>query len=127
MASFDLDTDGFGMEKLQQINDNVIASTQEGNRVYAERLKKKIEETSPVDTGRYKADWRIEEDESENMIYIVNSVPYAKHLVFPNSNFVGSDKADKPGEGILHNVRGIVHSNKMKFTDTILGAIRGVL
>lgn len=127
MASFDLDTSGFGLQKLQEINDNVVASTQSGSKAYAERLKKEIEDTSPVDTGRYKADWHIEEDKSEDMIYIVNTVPYAKHLVFPNSQFVGSPAADAPSQGILHNVRGIVHSRQAGFLDNVLSAVRSVL
>lgn len=127
MADFGLETDGFGNEKLQAINDNVVASVDGGGRAYAEKLKKEIEETSPVDTGRYKADWHIEEDKSENRIYIVNSVPYAKHLVFPNSQFVGSSAADDPSAGILHNVRGIVHSEKSGFAKSILDAVRSVL
>lgn len=127
MSSFDLVTSGFDstMASLRIKSSNIISGTEEATRKQAEEILKEIQETAPVDTGRYKNDWRIEEE--GDFIFIINDVPYGQHLVFPNANFVGSPHADDPGAGILHNVRGIVHSNQSGFLDGVRSRLRGLL
>lgn len=88
----------------------------------AEEIKEEFEDTAPVDTGEYRDSWFLVEAE-ENLVYLVNSADHAKYIVFPNSRFVGHPGADAPGRGIYHNIRGIAHSKKSEWQQTLIGRI----
>lgn len=90
--------------------------TDEHLDAFAEKLLGDIQRTAPVDTGRYRDDWTKEKPE-KGVRELINDVPYARHLVFPNSRMTGSPNADVPSEGITHNVRGLVFGRKTAFKD----------
>lgn len=127
MADMGLETSGFeeSLNNLRSMNGNIVAAVDGGTEEYAEMLLEEIKRTAPVNTGRYKNDWRIEKH--GDWIFIVNDVPYGPHLVFPNPQFVGAESADVPSVGILHNVRGIVHSNKSEAEGGIIAKIKRLL
>lgn len=127
-----MDADLKGMNDVQQGIDNkkngAVVAIAQGGREHAEYLLQRIRNTAPVDSGEYKNDWRIEDDRGgDDEIHIVNSVPYGAYLVFPNQRMIGSIKADDPSRGIIHNVRGLVHSEQTGFKTAIIRAIRRVL
>ena len=127
MAKMDIDV--YGTERtvagMRASRAAVEIAVGDGQEKFAEEMKKEVQKTAPVDTGDYRDDWEVKE--KKGTWYLVNTMPYAKHLVFPNSNFVGSTKADDPGRGILHNVRGIVHSRKTRYKAVITSKVKTAL
>lgn len=91
----------------------------------AEALKEEVVRTSPVRSGTYQGNWKLEE--KGDVIFLRNDTDYAKYLVYPNAKMRGSPKADKPSAGILHNVRGIVHKHKAKYESNMTSKIRSTL
>ena len=128
-----LDVDTIGISKvnsqLQQSAQDVNLGTIEGGRAAAEALLYEIKLTAPRDSGRYRNDWRIEERPNDDRgdLFIVNSVDYARYLVFPNRKMRGSPTADDPGRGIQHNVRGIVKKHQKDAQQSFIEAIREAL
>jgi len=102
----------------QEVQDDAIGE-------FADDLKEEIVRTAPVRTGTYARSWEVVEVDDGYLI--VNDTPYGKYLVFPNSRMVGSRKADDPGRGVLHNVRGIAFRERSTFRDKIKNKIRGLL
>lgn len=92
---------------------------------YADDIKSELVRTSPVKTGKYKGNWDTETD--DDVRYVKNDTEYGKYLVYPNQKMVGSPKADKPGEGIIHNVRGTVHRMKAEYSKDMIKRVRSVL
>lgn len=97
----------------------------EGINEFARELKEEIEKTAPVDTGRYKDSWEMEQKDDGVIIY--NTTEYGKYLVFPNQQMRGVPSADDPGRGILHNVRGIVFKNRDTFRDKLKKKVKNFL
>ena len=96
----------------QADRDLTLAVRDEATQEFAEELKEKLEVTSPVYSGTYKSNWELEEAEDGDGWLITNDTPYARYLVFPNTVMQGSPRADDPGRGILHNVRGYVFEER---------------
>lgn len=101
---------------------NAVKEVQKDN---AEEIKKRIEDTAPVRTGRYRDDWELKE--KGGVHYLKNTISYAPYLVYPNGRFVGSAAADDPSRGILHNVRGIVHEQREKYKKSMIKDVRKTL
>lgn len=98
---------------IEQTTHDVKLGTIEGGEEAAQKMLREIKATAPKDTGEYRNNWRIERDRGEDdEIYIVNDTRHGPYLVFPNSKMVGSPHADDPSQGIVHNVRGIVHKHR---------------
>lgn len=128
---FDSEISGFDetQNNLKQKTDSVVASAEVGSMEEAEYLLQKIKTTAPVASGTYREDWRIEKRPNDDRgdIFIVNSTEHGPYLVFPNKRMVGSSKADLPSQGIIHNVRGIVHSHRRDYRDAIIDIIKDAL
>ncbi|MFB6236935.1 MAG: HK97 gp10 family phage protein [Halopenitus sp.] len=128
---FDAEINGFEntQSNLTDIDGRVVAAKDDATEAYAKSLLREIKKTAPVDTGEYKNDWRIEERDSDPRgdVFIVNSTLHGPYLVFPNQKMVGSEKADDPSRGIIHNVRGIVQGHKMSFKETFASYIQNAL
>ena len=92
---------------------------------FAEELKDEFIETSPVRTGEYQSSWDMREEDDGYVIY--NDADHAIYLVLPNQNMVGSSKADDPGRGITHDVRGIVFRRRRDFKESISRTLRRAL
>lgn len=93
---------------------------------FAKECKDEIESTAPVDTGEYRDSWYIIQAK-ENLVYLVNNAEHGKYVVFPNSAMVGSPSADLPSQGILHNVRGIIHEKKSEYEASFIQKLRNKL
>lgn len=95
----------------------------------AEKIKTKIEDSAPVDTGAYESSWYIEAiDEDE--VWVLSSgedAPYNQYLMLPNQNFVGSSNADLPAQGIYHNVEGIAKNHQKQFSSGIANQIQSFI
>lgn len=94
----------------------------------AASVKKDIEDTAPVDTGDYKGSWYTKQA-SENLVFILSDgdkAPHNVHLLFPNSNFVGSPGADIPSQGIYHNVKGIAKSYNDELLENLTNEINRI-
>lgn len=128
---FDAEVSGFDETQgsLDSATDTIVASTKEGTRAYAEFLLKRIQETAPVETGEYKNDWRIEQRmiEGDKVTVIVNTTDHGPYLVFPNQTMVGSESADDPARGIIHNVRGIVKDAENDYEDSMIDILKDLL
>ena len=122
-----IETDGFKetAAKIAAKREAVEVAVGDGQEEFAEELKDEVQKTAPVRTGNYRDDWEVEEVDGN--YYLVNDVDYARYLVFPNSKFVGSAKADQPGKGILHNVRGIVYSRRNRYKAKVVAKIKSIL
>ena len=92
---------------------------------YRDEVKETLEETSPVRTGKYKGNWRT--DQEGETYYVWNPTEYAKYLVWPNQRMVGSDKADKPGAGIIHNVRGRIKTMQKKYEKSMISRVSAIV
>lgn len=94
---------------LEAIADNAAEAHLDA---FADSLLNEIQQTAPVDTGTYRDDWS-KDKKSSNEIWLTNDISYGPYLVFPNSRMTRASGADS--QGILHNVRGIVHSHGSQF------------
>lgn len=128
---FDSDISGFDetQSAIDGMTGNVVAATEAGGMEEAEELLDKIKETAPVETGEYKNDWHIEKrpEDPRGDIFIVNTTEHGPYLVYPNSKMVGSEKADVPSQGIMHNVRGIVARHRKGYKDRVAEFIKDAL
>ena len=85
-------------------------------------LNREIVTTSPVDTGYYKAGWRLEFSPDMKTAVITNPTDYAKHLIFGTKRFKNVKnwthlaRADT-SRGILHDVRAIFFEWKAQFLE----------
>ena len=118
----DFDVEMMGEDKvsnrLDAIADGSRGKTNEALVEVAEEVKEDLEDTSPVDDGVYVDSWYIYEAK-EDEVWILNSAEHAKFVMFPNSKMVGSNKADLPAQGILHNVEGIAKSHNKNLMQAI--------
>lgn len=94
-----------------------------------EEVQEELESTSPVDTGEYQASWymmQVAEDE----VWILNEADHAKYVMLPNQVMVNSTKADLPGSGILHDVKGVAKSKQkslnLNFADELKKMIKNL-
>lgn len=98
----------------------------EALRETAEDMKSDLEDSSPVDTGEYQDSWYIfPVDEGE--VWILNEADHAKYVMLPNSKMVGSSKADLPGSGVLHNVKGRARRHSGSYRQSLIENIEEMM
>lgn len=121
MASWGAELTGLDEVQLRLLSLGILTRgmADEDLRELAEEIEDELIDTSPVDTGEYKASWEIREV-SPTEIHIVNTASHAKYLVYPNRRMIGSPSADRPAEGIIHNVKGIVLKKKAENRDGLI-------
>lgn len=114
MVEFDVEFVGHNPDEMQerfnQINLEARNRTNHALRETAEEVKADLEDTSPVDTGEYKKSWYILNVDYDE-VWILNEKDYAKYVMMPNSQMVGSSSADLSSQGILHNAKGVARSH----------------
>lgn len=104
------DSPGDIQSRLAQTSTTGRRRVNEALREAAEEVKEDLEDTSPVDTGDYQSGWYIFPVENEE-VWILNDVEHAQFVMLPNAKMVGSNEADLPASGVLHNVKGVAKSN----------------
>lgn len=110
-----LATEGAVAEAVDQVRDD-----------YTEKVYREMRHTSPVRTGTYKSNWSKEKD-SDGARLVTNDTEYGPYLVWPNQHMIGSPKADKPGPGIIHNVRGRIKKMRAAYSKEMITKVNGVL
>ena len=114
MADFEVEMIGDSPEDMQrrlaEVNLEAKNRTRQALMETAREVKEDLEDTSPVDTGRYKSSWYIW-PVSHDEVWILNEVSHAKYVMLPNTVMIGSNKADLPSQGILHNVKGVARNH----------------
>lgn len=98
------------MDRLSQIDVAVKRRTNEALMETAQEVKADLEESSPVDTGKYQRSWYIFQVDY-NEVWILNETEHAKFVMLPNAKMVGSAEADLPAQGVLHNVKGVARKH----------------
>lgn len=127
MAEFDVemvgDTPGDIEQRLSQLGASALERTNGALLDTANDVKEDLEDTSPVDTGEYKRSWYIFEA-AEDEVWILNEADHAKYVMLPNAIMRGSDKADVPSQGLLHNVKGVARGHKQSLRGDIVRELR---
>jgi hypothetical protein len=101
-------------ERLTDVNTNASNRTKQALMETAREVKKDLEKTSPVDTGEYRDSWYVYPAKSEE-VWILNEADHAEYVMLPNSQMVGSTKADLPAQGLLHNVKGVARKHSDEY------------
>lgn len=127
MAEFDVemvgDTPNDIENRLARLGSQAGERTNEALRRTAEEVKADLEDTSPVDTGEYKRSWYIFEA-AEDEVWILNEADHAKYVMLPNAIMRGSNKADVPSQGLLHNVKGVAKGHKSSLRGSLVQELR---
>lgn len=114
MAEFEVDyignSPGDMENKLSSLGSVARKRTNAALRQTAEEVKADLENTSPVDSGEYQSSWYIQPVDDDE-IWILNEADHAKFVMLPNTKMIGSNKADLPAQGILHNVKGVARKH----------------
>jgi hypothetical protein len=92
-------------------------------RETAEKVKADLEKTSPVDSGQYQSSWYIQPIDQDE-IWILNEADHAKFVMLPNTKMIGSNKADLPAQGILHNVKGVARKHSDTNRENLVEQLR---
>lgn len=127
MTAFDVEMVGDGPEgvqdRLTSIANAADARANAALRETAQEVKEDLEDTSPVDTGEYQSSWYIYEV-AQDEVWILNEADHAKYVMLPNSRMVGSSSADLPGQGVLHNVKGVARKHSDAHRENMLEQLR---
>jgi hypothetical protein len=132
MVEMDVQMVDGNIDQLESQVDELSALGKEavnnGLQKTAAEVKKDIEDTAPVDTGDYEGSWYTKQV-SENLVFVLSDsdkAPHNVHLLFPNSNFVGSPGADIPSQGIYHNVKGVAKSHNDDLIENITNEVERI-
>lgn len=117
------DTPGDIENRLTKVNLQASNRTNQELMEVARDVKDDLEETSPHDTGEYENSWYIYPAEN-NVVWILNEADHAPFVMLPNSKMVGSDKADLPTSGVLHNAKGVARGHSDSLSTSISQAIQ---
>jgi hypothetical protein len=120
------DSPGDIESRLSQVNLEASNRTNQALMETARDVKDKLEETSPHDTGEYENSWYIYPVENE-VVWILNEADHAPFVMLPNSRMVGSEKADLPTSGVLHNAEGVARGESNSLSSAIQQAIQDLL
>ena len=112
--------------RITELGGSVPGETNDALLEVAEKVQKRLEDTSPVDTGEYQDSWYIHEVEEEE-VWVLNEADHAQYVMLENSRMQGSDKADLPSVGILHNVKGVAREEKKNLNMGLSDAIQNVI
>jgi hypothetical protein len=118
MADFNVevigDSPGDIEDRLTKVNLEASNRTNQALMETAREVKDDLEDTSPHDTGEYENSWYIYPAKNDE-VWILNEADHAQFVMLPNSKMVGSEKADLPTSGVLHNAEGVAkgHSSKL--------------
>jgi len=92
----------------------------------ARDVKDELEKTSPHDTGEYESSWYVY-PAKEDEVWILNEADHAPYVMLPNSRMVGSEQADLPTSGVLHNVEGVARGESNTLSSAIQQAIQDLM
>lgn len=130
MADFSVETIGDSPgdieSRLSQINLEASNRTNQALMETAREVKEDLEDTSPYDTGEYENSWYIYPAKNEE-VWILNEADHAPFVMLPNSKMVGSDKADLPTSGVLHNAEGVARGNSSSLSTNIQQAMEDLI
>lgn len=120
------DSPGDIENRLSMVNLEASNRTNQALMQTAREVKDDLEETSPHDTGEYENSWYIYPAKNDE-VWILNSADHAKYVMLPNSRMVGSDKADLPTSGVLHNAEGVAKGKSSTLSINIQEAIQELI
>jgi len=130
MTSFDVeyvgDTPGDIQNRLSNLDDATRRRTNAALRKTAEEVKEDLEETSPVDTGKYQESWYIRPIANDE-VWILNGAEHAKYVMLPNRQMIGVANADFPAQGILHAVKSRAKQHSDSYRENMVEELQDMI
>lgn len=120
------DSPGDIENRLTEINLQASNRTNQELMETARKVKEDLEDTSPHDTGEYENSWYVYSAKSDE-VWILNEADHAPFVMLPNSKMVGSEEADLPTTGVLHNVKGVARGHSSSLSSNIQQAMQDLI
>jgi len=130
MADFGVEyvgnTPGEIESRLSKVNLQSKRRTNQALLETAREVREDLEKTAPVDSGEYRDSWYVFQV-AEDEVWVLNEADHAKFVMLPNSKMVGSNKADLPSSGILHNVKGVARRHQKSLNVNMGSALQRMI